>query len=435
MMKKINIASQLIILFFATILVSSCIFILITVSYMTYDSEDDTFLKLRTELTLISNDDHDNINFKKINIAYISNFNGNEYKSENYNFYLTDNQLNDILDSIEEKIDDSTSFFNYENKKTIGDRTIYYSYETRGISDISGTRDYKIIITDDQQQRSYVKNMVVKLSITFFLIILLSISAIYIWSIKLTNRIKRIQNHILSLPKNNYDKSYIDDSEDEIGELSRALDKMRLDLQQNEKTKQEMLQNLSHDFKTPIAVIKSYAESINDGMADNNTANIIINEADKLTHKVKRLLQYNSLEYLEKNEEFYDVSMKELILEIVETFKFQTDIKFDLNLEDVNFKGYRENWYTVVDNIIDNAKRYAKTTIKIILKPNKLCIYNDGEHIDEKFINSEFKPYEKGSKGQFGLGMSIVSKTVDFFGMKLKVANEDVGVTFIISKD
>ena len=435
MMKKINIASQLIILFFATILVSSCIFILITVSYMTYDSEDDTFLKLRTELTLISNDDHDNINFKKINIAYISNFNGNEYKSENYKFYLTDNQLNDILDSIEEKIDDSTSFFNYENKKTIGDRTIYYSYETRGISDISGTRDYKIIITDDQQQRSFVKNMVVKLSITFFLIILLSISAIYIWSIKLTNRIKRIQNHILSLPKNNYDKSYIDDSEDEIGELSRALDKMRLDLQQNEKTKQEMLQNLSHDFKTPIAVIKSYAESINDGMADNNTANIIINEADKLTHKVKRLLQYNSLEYLEKTEEFYDVSMKELILEIVETFKFQTDIKFDLNLEDVNFKGYRENWYTVVDNIIDNAKRYAKTTIKIILKPNKLCIYNDGEHIDEKFINSEFKPYEKGSKGQFGLGMSIVSKTVDFFGMKLKVANEDVGVTFIISKE
>ena len=71
-------------------------------------------------------------------------------------------------------------------------------------------------------------------------------------------------------------------------------------------------------------------------MADQNTANIIINEADKLTHKVKRLLQYNSLEYLEKTEEFYDVSMKELILEIVETFKFQTDIKFDLNLDDVN---------------------------------------------------------------------------------------------------
>ena len=209
---------------------------------------------------------------------------------------------------------------------------------------------------------------------------------------------------------------------------------MRKDLQKNEETKQEMLQNLSHDFKTPIAVIKSYAESINDGLSDQNTANVIINEADKLTHKVKRLLQYNSLEYLEKTEEFYDVPMKELILEIVESFKFQTDLKFDLNLEDVNFKGYRENWYTVVDNIIDNAKRYAKTTIKIILKPDKLCIYNDGEHIDEKFINNAFKPYEKGSKGQFGLGMSIASKTVDFFGMKLKVANEEVGVTFMITK-
>ena len=436
MMKKINISSQLIILFFATILISSCIFILITVSYMTYDSEEEIFLRLRTELTLISNDDYDNeVDFKKINIAYVSSFEGNDNKSANLNHYVSDNQLEDILNKIDNEIDGTNEFIHLQYKKKLGDRTIYYSYDTRGINEISNSRDYRMIITDDTHQRSFIKNMVVKLSITFFLIILLSISAIYIWSIKLTNRIKRIQNHILSLPKNNYDKVYIDQSEDEIGELSRALDKMRLDLQHNEKTKQEMLQNLSHDFKTPIAVIKSYAESINDGMADNNTANIIINEADKLTHKVKRLLQYNSLEYLEKTEEFYDVSMKELILEIVETFKFQTDIKFDLNLDDVNFKGYRENWYTVVDNIIDNAKRYAKTTIKIILKPNKLCIYNDGEHIDEKFINSEFRPYEKGSKGQFGLGMSIVSKTVDFFGMKLNVTNEDVGVTFKISKE
>ena len=96
--------------------------------------------------------------------------------------------------------------------------------------------------------------------------------------------------------------------------------------------------------------------------------------------------------------------------------------------------GYRENWHTVIDNIVDNAKRYAKTKIKIVLKPNRLRIYNDGEHIDEQFLNSIFKPYEKGSKGEFGLGMSIVKKTVDFFGYNLEVVNEEVGVSFIISK-
>ena len=115
-------------------------------------------------------------------------------------------------------------------------------------------------------------------------------------------------------------------------------------------------------------------------------------------------------------------------------YKYQlADIDFELDLEDdVTFKGYRENWYTVVDNIIDNAKRYAKGQIKIVLRENRLRIYNDGEHIDQKFIDSAFKPYEKGSKGQFGLGMSIVQKTVDYFGMNLHVVNEEIGVSFII---
>ena len=46
-----------------------------------------------------------------------------------------------------------------------------------------------------------------------------------------------------------------------------------------------------------------------------------------------------------------------------------------------------------------------------------------------------FKPYEKGSKGQFGLGMSIVQKTVNFFNMSLSVKNEEpIGVSFIIEK-
>ena len=126
--------------------------------------------------------------------------------------------------------------------------------------------------------------------------------------------------------------------------------------------------------------------------------------------------------------------MSEIINDIVVNYKHQLEnINFILDLdENVYFKGFSENWYTVVDNIIDNAKRYAKTEIKIVLRENRLRIYNDGDHIDQKFIDSAFKPYEKGSKGQFGLGMSIVQKTVDYFGMNLHVVNEDVGVSFII---
>ena len=83
---------------------------------------------------------------------------------------------------------------------------------------------------------------------------------------------------------------------------------------------------------------------------------------------------------------------------------------------------------------INFTKRYAKSKIKIVLRQDRLRIYNDGNHIDEQFLNSGFKPYEKGSKGEFGLGMSIVKKTVNFFGYNLEVVNEEVGVSFIIKR-
>ena len=70
--------------------------------------------------------------------------------------------------------------------------------------------------------------------------------------------------------------------------------------------------------------------------------------------------------------------------------------------------------------------------IKITLKDGELSIYNDGKHLDEQFINQGFKPYEKGSEGKFGLGMSIVCRTLDIFNMKLTVKNEEVGVIFTI---
>ena len=195
-----------------------------------------------------------------------------------------------------------------------------------------------------------------------------------------------------------------------------------------------MLQNISHDFKTPIAVIKSYAEAQQDGMADEDSNKIIIAQTEILKNKVNRLLQYNSLEYLQKDREFEAVNMKEIVEEVIQGYKFQTNIDIELDLqEDVFFKGYRENYYTIVDNIVDNAKRYAKTKIKIVLKKDRLRIYNDGDPIDEQFIRNSFRPYEKGSKGEFGLGMSIVKKTVDFFGMQLLVKNEAIGVSFIIT--
>jgi two-component system sensor histidine kinase CssS len=92
----------------------------------------------------------------------------------------------------------------------------------------------------------------------------------------------------------------------------------------------------------------------------------------------------------------------------------------------------KENLYTAFNNIVDNALRYAKSKIVISLKNRKLTFFNDGEPISQKFIDELFKPYEKGQKGQFGLGMSIVQKTCAHFNLLLKVENVKQGVMFTI---
>ena len=68
-------------------------------------------------------------------------------------------------------------------------------------------------------------------------------------------------------------------------------------------------------------------------------------------------------------------------------------------------------------------------------KNNRLILYNDGSKIDSLLLEGIFTPFRKGIKGQFGLGLSIVKKTVQLLGYDVVIKNEKKGVSFIISRD
>ena len=113
----------------------------------------------------------------------------------------------------------------------------------------------------------------------------------------------------------------------------------------------------------------------------------------------------------------------------------EIEIEIETDLKDISFKGDEECWRICVENIIENAYRYVNKKIKIVLKEDYLEIYNDGEPIDSDNIEALFQPYEKGTKGQFGLGLSIVHKTCTMYGYNVKAVNQEVGVSFIIEKN
>ena len=216
---------------------------------------------------------------------------------------------------------------------------------------------------------------------------------------------------------------------------------MREELKRQEKTKEEMIHNISHDLKTPIATIKSYAESIKDGIYPYDTleksVDVIIHNSERLEKKVYSLLFLNRLEYLTgKDNEDVMCDMKSVVeMVVLNTKVIRSDIEMETNLTSSFFRGSEEAWRVTVENILENALRYAQTMIVITLDEKQLCIYNDGPQIREDKLQSMFKPYEKGQGGQFGLGLSIVHKVVT--ANKYRVVAENVetgGVIFKIMK-
>ncbi len=266
----------------------------------------------------------------------------------------------------------------------------------------------------------------------FINVFLLGNIIVWIFSRNIVSKLQTLTQNVESMVETNYRKPINIEGADEISELAHSIDRMRSEISINELTKQEMIQNIGHDLKTPIAVIKSYAEAISDGVSDRADAEIIIKQADNLTKRVKQLLEFNQALYLDINEEITEIPLKTVIMQAVNHFKYLSQCDIITDLDDSTYPITQNHLYIVLSNILDNAIRYAHTQIVICLVNKKITIFNDGDHIEEKVMAKIFKPYEKGSKGQFGLGMGIVKQTLNRYDLNVLVANVKDGVEFTI---
>ena len=146
----------------------------------------------------------------------------------------------------------------------------------------------------------------------------------------------------------------------------------------------------------------------------------------------------NKLDYLKDNKkvDYELVDIKEIVNTAIKEFKFRRkDVKFEVSFDkNSKFYGTHDYFETVIDNLLANFMRYTESTIKITAKNNRLTLYNDGPNIDEDLLEGIFTPFRKGIKGEFGLGLSIVKKTLLLMNYDIKVKNEKKGVSFVIFK-
>lgn len=261
-----------------------------------------------------------------------------------------------------------------------------------------------------------------------------------VWVTTLIRPLKQIRTYIDHIKEGKEGQLNIH-RHDEIGSVAQALVEMEEELQYQNKIREEMMHNISHDLKTPIALIESYAQSIKDDVYPygdkDSSIDIILENASRLEKKVQNLLYLNRLDYLKENtKEVHAINMKELLEKTVEQMaSLNPGIFVQLDIQESYFMGEEEQWRIALENLLQNAYRYVEGEIKIHLDDHHLSIYNDGPCIPDDMLETLFQPFVKGHKGQFGLGLYIVYKTVTMYGCTIEVENDAHGVCFHIFKE
>lgn len=316
---------------------------------------------------------------------------------------------------------------------------VEYCYSVRLMND--GTSNVLMSYMDEnyaQDAKDMMINSILYITVMAFCFIFL---IMMLWVVSLIHPLNQMRNYIEKVKAGKEAELHLN-RKDEIGELADALVSMREELLRQEKTKEEMIHNISHDLKTPIATIKSYGESIKDGIYPYETleksVDVIIDNADRLENKVHSLLYMNRVEYLiSQDAEGVVTNMKEVVEKVLLNIAvIRNDIRIETDLEEIFFDGLWESWRVVVENILENALRYAQSIIVIHLNEEEgLTIANDGPSMDESRIDTLFKPYEKGEGGRFGLGLSIVSKVVKANHYQVRGENTADGVIFRIFRE
>jgi two-component system, OmpR family, sensor histidine kinase CssS len=431
-MKKSSLSAQITFVFLASFIITSIILGIFITRRLDSIYENNVYERLEAEGKALK-ETQDISKFERANnISFIRYWSAeNIYNtSDNINEFLEEDSVELLINKASAQNEISARYVN-----AINDKIIYYVIlNYQGFFGIRSD-DIFIILTDSSMKTGMVSDTALQIFIACLVAFALGYLVVLLWTTKLVRDTKRISNSLEIIGVNHYKTKVSTNRHDEMGELVNNIEAMRNKIIQHERNKQEIIQGVSHDLKTPIAIIHSYAEALEDGISNQAEATKIIKkECNRLNNKVTKLLDLTRLGYIDVNDKkLGKTNMDDMIRELVVLYSYQTKVDIKLDLSSVEFFGDRESWFIAIQNIMDNAIRYAKSKIIISVKENELIIYNDGKKIKEKHLSSIFDAFEKGDDGNSGLGLSIVKKTVELFGYEVKADNYNKGVQFIIS--
>lgn len=406
----------------------------------------------------------------------------------------TKTEISNIIEKVQKyyKSDNYSSYFNklsYDTSMCIelydGLTRTYYSYSCSASSiELSGEKrdfilkgysshGYKIEdktlgskkllygVTLDEDKYAFVQASIVpvdstvnilksQLLIVSIVVCILSLVVAIFISKKISKPIKEVTENAKLLSKGNYNVKFDEDNSiKEISELNKTLNYTTSELEKTEKLQRELLSNVTHDLKTPLTMIKAYAEMIRDltyknKKKRNENLNVIINEADRLNVLVNDVLDLSKYKANTIKLEYSTFDIDSLIKDIIARYDiYKVRDGYDINYEGKACLVYadRKRIEQVLYNLINNALNYTGDDKKIYIKliDNKeddvvrVEVTDTGKGIKDEDLPLIWDKYYKVDKTYSrmqigtGIGLSIVKNI-------LKLHNVNFGVNSILKK-
>lgn len=339
----------------------------------------------------------------------IYNFENSDEEFKSYRFVNDDKHISALLYGV--KID-NTDIFIYSN-----------------LEDIS---DFTLIV---KRQLMYI------CAIGIFIAVIMSVFL----SNKITEPITKITKKAKKLGSGNTEVSFDESGIKEIDELSQTLTQAQKEMVKTDELRRDLMANVSHDLKTPLTMIKAYAEMIRDiSYKDHDKMNehlgIIVDETDRLTVLVNDILD---LSRMQSSADTLSIEKFDLAIEIKAIVKRYEIIKetekYTINVEipdEIIIKADKKKLNQVIYNLINNAINYTgadKTVTVRVTKHKKYYlveIIDTGKGIKESEIPYIWNKYYKNEKNHqrnvvsTGLGLSIVKEILELHDYEYGVKSE-----------
>ena len=304
------------------------------------------------------------------------------------------------------------------------------------------------------------------------IIITLGSVGMYYLSRRFTKPILELSEISEKMSEMNFDVKYKVTTNDEIATLGQSMNRLAENLEKNirelkmannelaldnerktavDEMRKEFLSNVTHELKTPIALIQGYAEGLVDDVNDDPEgrkyyADVIVDEAKKMNVMVKKLLSLNQLEFGKAQidlERFDIVAVIKSVLRASEIMISQKGIKVIFEEKNPIYVWADEYMMEeVITNYVSNAINHidGKKIIEIKLikysEVLRVAVYNTGELIPEESLDKVWVKFYKVDKartreyGGSGIGLSIVKAIMEAHNKKYGVANHENGVEF-----